>query len=125
MRLRDLVGGRSELVGPATTLREAAGVMTQHGVGSVGVVDDRKLAGLLTERDIMAATAAGVDMSEELVGDWMSQDPDVFDPDVEVQAAARWLFQTGYRHLPVVEDDELLGIVSIRDLLWAVTDRTD
>ncbi len=121
MKLRNLVGGRSELCGPATTLQEAAIAMSGGGMGSLGVVDGRHLAGLITERDVLRAVAAGVDTAAETVANWMSADPDVFSPEVEVEAAAQWLLETGYRHLPVIEDDELLGIVSIRDLLWALT----
>jgi CBS domain-containing protein len=50
----------------------------------------------------------------------MADAPDTFSPDVEVEEAARWLLEVGYRHMPVMEAGELLGIVSIRDILWAI-----
>ena len=50
----------------------------------------------------------------------MTPDPDVLSPEVEVRDAADWLLATGYRHLPVVEGGRLLGVVSIKDILWAV-----
>jgi CBS domain-containing protein len=64
--------------------------------------------------------ATGADPETELVADWMAEAPDTFSPDVEVEEAARWLLEVGYRHMPVMSDGELLGIVSIRDLLWAL-----
>ena len=50
----------------------------------------------------------------------MSEAPDTFTPDVTVNEAVEWLLETGYRHLPVVADGELLGVVTIRDLMWAL-----
>jgi len=94
-------------------------MMTAH-VGSIGVVRGRQLAGIITERDIVRAASEGSDPRLELVEDWMTSDPDMFTPEVSVDDAARWLLETGYRHLPVMEDGELLGILSIRDVLWAV-----
>jgi CBS domain-containing protein len=80
------------------------------------------LVGLLTERDIRRSVA------EEIAGDTpvsalMSTDPDTFDPDLDVWDAAAWIAETGYRHLPVVDDEgSLLGVVSIRDLLKALVE---
>ena len=53
--------------------------------------------------------------------EWMSEAPDTFKPDVTVREAVAWLLETGYRHLPVVADDDVLGVVTIRDLMWALT----
>jgi CBS domain-containing protein len=115
-----MVGGRAEVCGPETTLQDVSEAMLAGKVGSVGVVEGRELAGIITERDILRAAAAGSDPADEIVRDWMTADPDVFSPDVEVREAAEWLLETGYRHLPVMEDGELLGIVGIKDVLWAM-----
>ncbi len=115
-----MVSGRAEVCGPETTLQEAAERMMEAHVGSVGVVEGRDLAGIITERDIVRAASDGADVTVEVVEDWMTSDPDVFSPDVEVAEAASWLLETGYRHLPVMENGELLGILSIRDVLWAL-----
>ncbi len=120
MKLRGMVGGRAEVCGPDTTLQEVSEAMLGARVGSVGVVAGRDLAGIITERDILRAAAEGVDPRDEIVRDWMTTDPDVFSPDVDVREAAEWLLETGYRHLPVMEGGELLGIVSIKDILWAI-----
>ncbi len=125
MKLHGLVGGRAEVCGPETTLRDAADAMLEAGVGSIAVIDGPRLTGILTERDLLRASAEGVDPSDELVSDWMTVDPDVTSPESEVRDAAKWMLEIGYRHLPVMEDGELLGIVSIKDLLWVLlSDKT-
>jgi CBS domain-containing protein len=120
MELRALVTGRPHLCGPDTTVGAAATEMSRRGLGSLAVVDGRKFVGVVTERDLVRAMAAGVDVEESPVSEWMGVDPDTFDPEVDVWDAAEWVLEAGYRHLPVVEDDELLGVVSLRDLLRAV-----
>ena len=102
------------------TLSEAAKAMNAAGHGSLGIFEGRQLAGVLTERDLLRALAADVNPNVATVDQWMSREPDVFHPDIDVEEAAQWLLESGYRHLPVVEDGELLGIVSVRDLLGAV-----
>lgn len=120
MLLADLVSGRPHICGPATTLAEAARAMSEAGHGSLGVVDGRRLVGVITERDLVRAIAAGADLAGEPVHRWMGVDPDLFQADTDVVDAAEWLLESGYRHLPVVDEGELLGIVSVRDLLGAV-----
>ena len=120
MKLRSLVGGGAEVIGKEASLAEAAEAMIDAGTGSLAVIDGRSLVGILTERDLVRAVADGDDPEDEDVADWMSVEPDTFSPDVDVEEAAAWLLESGYRHLPVIEDDELLGVVSIRDLLWAI-----
>jgi CBS domain-containing protein len=122
MRLADLVGNAPHVGGPETTVLEAAVAMEGSDLGSLAVVEGMALVGLLTERDIRRSVA------EEIAGDTpvsalMSTDPDTFDPDLDVWDAAAWIAETGYRHLPVVDDEgSLLGVVSIRDLLKALVE---
>jgi len=120
VKLRAMVGGRAEVCGPETTLQDVSEAMLAAQVGSVGVVEDRRLTGIITERDVLRAAAEGADAVTEIVRDWMTSDPDVFSPEAQAREAAEWLLETGYRHMPVMEDGELLGIVSIKDILWAI-----
>lgn len=123
MNLRDLVGGTAFHCGPQTTIAEAARVMEEHDHGSLAVVDGLDLIGLITERDLRRVVASGIDVDATAVRDVMSVDPDTFDPDLDVWDAAAWIAESGYRHLPVMDDDgELLGVVSIRDLLRSLVD---
>jgi len=127
MRLEALVGGSTEVMGRETPLRSAAAAMVEAKVGAVAVVDGRSLVGIFTDGDISRAVAQGADLDGDDVSQWMSESPDTFPPDVRVAEAAQWLIEMGYRHLPVMDGDELLGIVDIRDLLWAIMsgDATD
>ena len=120
MRLHALVGGTTEIIGPEATLMDAAESMADQEVDYVIVINNRELVGILTERDVVLAVADGVDLGAALVEEWMSEAPDTFKPDVTVSEAVSWLIETGYRHLPVVAEEELLGVVTIRDLMWAL-----
>jgi len=94
--------------------------MIEREVSAVAVVDDHDLVGILTDRDVARAAAACDDLAQATAVEWMSEAPDVFSPEVKVVEAVQWLLETGYRHLPVLAAGELLGIVDVRDLLWAV-----
>ena len=120
MKLGSLVGGSATVIGREATVAEAAEALITDGVGSLAVVEGRRLVGIFTERDVVRAVSEGADPEDEVVEDWMSETPDTFGPDIEVREAAAWLLEMGYRHMPVMEDGELLGIVSIRDILWAI-----
>ena len=120
MKLGALVGGSATVIGPEATVADAAEILIESGVGSLGVVEDRGLIGIITERDVVRAVSDGADPEDEAVRDWMSDAPDTFSPDVDCEEAAAWLLEVGYRHMPVMDDGELLGIVSIRDILWSI-----
>ena len=98
------------------TVSSAAQRMREEGVGSVVVVDADRAIGILTERDLVRLAGAGADASA-LVSDWMTADPDSVAPDAEAVAAFARLAEHGYRHIPVVDDGRLVGIVSMRDLM--------
>ncbi len=119
MRVRALVGERSEIVGPETSIVDVARVMLRCGVSAVAVVDRTGLIGICTDRDMAGAIADDCDMDDP-VSTCMTRSPDVVQSTVPVQEAAEWMLETGYRHLPVVEGGELLGIVDSRDVLWAL-----
>jgi CBS domain-containing protein len=122
MRLGDLVSNTPYVCGPETTIVEAAVAMEGSDIGSLAVVEGRDLVGLITERDIRRSVAEGIELVAT-VSSIMSADPDTFDPDLDVWDAAAWISESGYRHLPVVDDEgALLGVVSVRDLLKALVE---
>jgi CBS domain-containing protein len=122
MRLGDLVSNTPYVCGPETTIVEAAVAMEGSDIGSLAVVEGRDLVGLITERDIRRSVAEGIELAAT-VSSIMSADPDTFDPDLDVWDAAAWISESGYRHLPVVDDEGvLLGVVSVRDLLKALVE---
>src|SRR5918995_1782138 len=93
------------------TLAEVARRMVEREVGAVLVLAGERLAGILTERDVLRAVARGI-RDEALVSDWMTTDPDTIEP-----GAATLMMHGGFRHLPVTEDGAVVGILSIRDLM--------
>lgn len=106
------------------TLGEAAQRMSERGVGAVVVLDGERVAAILTERDVMKAVAAGAD-GRAPAGDWMTRHPDTIEPGDTMDHAASLMIHGGYRHLPVVEEERVVGIVSIRDVMRvALDDRT-
>jgi CBS domain-containing protein len=122
MRLGDLVGDAPHVCGPDTTILEAAVAMEGSDLGSLAVVEGMDLVGLVTERDIRRSVAEGRS-SDTPVSMVMSGEPDTFDPDLDVWDAAAWIAESGYRHMPVMDDEgALLGVVSIRDLLKALVE---
>ena len=99
------------------TVAEAAEAMVRGRFGSVLVVTSGTLVGILTERDVLRAAARRVDMSTSTVRDWMTPDPVTATEDTESADAAETMIGQGFRHLPVVDDGRLQGIVSLRDVL--------
>ncbi len=113
--VRDLMSTPVLVCPTDVSLADAAQQMRDAESGSIIVVDDQKVIGILTERDLLRAAAARVDPVGEHVGLWMTANPDTLGPE---EAGAAWASLTHhhYRHLPVVEAGELVGVVSIRDL---------
>jgi CBS domain-containing protein len=121
MEVRELIGGPVITCSPKTTIREAAGLMVSNDAGSVAVLTDGNLVGIVTERDMISAMAASIDPHRP-VEEVMTPDPDSLEPDVSITEVADWMMAAGYRHLPVVEGRRLIGMISIKDVLWGVTD---
>lgn len=103
-----------------STVREAARYMVEHGVGSVLVMEDGALSGIFTERDalrIFVATRRNPDQTR--LADVMTGAPQTLPPDATLQDAARRMTAGRFRHMPVVEDGRVIGVVSQRDLIAA------
>ena len=98
---------------------DAAKVMVRGGFGSVVIVQGRMLLGILTERDVLRAAAAEDDLRAASVERWMTPEPETALPDLDTEEAVSLMLSRGFRHLPVVLDGELLGMVSLRDVLSA------
>ena len=98
------------------TITQVAQRMVERNLGAVVVLDGDRLVGIMTERDLMRAVARGLHV-EALVAEYMSPDPETIEPDDSTQHAAVLMIHGGFRHLPVVEHDTVVGILSIRDLM--------
>jgi CBS domain-containing protein len=108
-------------VTPAERLAEVAQRMVDRDVGAALVTDGDKLAGILTERDVLRAVAAGI-QEDTKVSDWMTRDPETMAPDEPTLHAAVLMIHGGFRHLPLVDGEEVVGMLSIRDLMRIVLD---
>jgi CBS domain-containing protein len=122
VELRDLIGDDPHTCGVSLTLEEASRSMHAVNTGSIGIVQEGDLVGILTERDILRAVAMGADLSSESVGSWMSHPVQTFDAETPVDEAALRLLEREHRHLPVTSDGRLVGILSIRDVLGALVE---
>ena len=114
--VREVMSGLLFTVNPATTVGEAVALMAQHRVGSMIVMEGTRLVGIFTERDTVRAISHSYDAPSHEVASWMTADPTTVAPEVETDVALRLMLERGFRHLPVVENGEVIGVVSIRDL---------
>jgi CBS domain-containing protein len=118
MQVRD---GMSEVVltvGPSHTLREAAAMMVEKGIGAALVTDDeRPVPCIVTERDILNSLGAGENPDVELVCEHMSEGLVAASPDWSLEHAASEMSTRGIRHLVVFDEGSLVGVLSIRDIV--------
>lgn len=121
------IGGvmRTQLVTarPDQTASEAIRAMLEAGVGSVVVADGPELVGIFTERDVLRLAGANASFGTTLLRDVMTPAPLTVTPDVGILDAAQLMGERNLRHLPVVEGGNLVGIVSIRDVLGFLAER--
>jgi CBS domain-containing protein len=106
-------------VEPGLSLTEVAERMVDKDVGAALVTDNGRLVGILTERDVLRAVARG-QAGDATVADWMTRNPETVEPDDTTQHAAVLMIHGGFRHLPVTEGDDVVGMLSIRDLMRIV-----
>jgi CBS domain-containing protein len=113
-------------VGPHYNVADVASLMDAKRIGSVIVLEEDRVLGILTERDILKVIGAGEDPKNVAAHEALSDDLYTIAPDASVDEAARKMVQAKVRHLPVIVDDNLIGIVSIRDLVrWSVRDMAE
>lgn len=108
---RDLI-----TVDPSATVAEAATVMGGKHVGSALVMDGDHLTGIFTERDIVRALGEHFDAAGHPVSHWMTSNPQTIGPDAPTEQALDTMLRGGFRHLPVVDGDRVVGMLSLRDV---------
>ena len=106
-------------VAPGDGLKQVAERMVSRDVGAALVTEGEKLVGIVTERDVLRAVARGIDESTRIAS-LMTPNPETMEPDESTQHAAVLMIHGGFRHLPIVEGDEVVGMLSIRDLMRIV-----
>jgi CBS domain-containing protein len=118
MKVREGMSQVVLTVGPGHSLREAACTMTERRVGAAVVMDPESQGpGVITERDILLSVAAGQDPDRELVAAHLTSDLVLASPDWSLERAAASMVRGSFRHLVVVEGGELVGMLSMRDIV--------
>ena len=113
---------RPVMIAADAPLDSAIALMISHGVGALLVTGaDRSLVGILSERDFLTKIAGHAEMDKRPVREYMTANPEVVSPNDLLAFVVRKMDIGGYRHLPVVENGQPIGVVSVRDVLSHVT----
>jgi CBS domain-containing protein len=116
--VRDVMTPAVLTVGPAHTLRQVAQHMAGRRVGAAVVLDsDLDGPGILTERDLLEAVAAGQDLDREVAADHLTPDAVVGEPDWDLDKAAVAMVAGGFRHLVICDGSGVVGVLSVRDIV--------
>lgn len=108
-------------IGPDAAVAQAVDLMTERGIGSLLVMDDGLLRGIVTERDYTRKiVAGGMSIEDSRVGDIMTVDVYTTDIEQNIDECMMLMTEKRIRHLPVVDGDKVLGIISIGDLMKAI-----
>jgi CBS domain-containing protein len=122
MPIVDVMSSRLVQVPPDATVQEAIARMAEANVGSVAVSEGSRLVGIFTERDVLRLASERAQLESVKLGDVMTTDLVTVSAEDDIAAAARLMGERRIRHLPVVQGENLLGIVGIRDVLAALTE---
>jgi CBS domain-containing protein len=118
VKVRDAMTERVLMIAPHRTLREAARFLTENNVGAAVIVDPEQPGpGIVTERDVVRSLGAGEDPDSELIRDHLTSTATFADGDWGLEEAADAMARGGFRHLVVVQDGEVAGIISMRDII--------
>ena len=120
MLVRDVMTPAVLTVGPTHTIRQVAQAMRERHVGAAVVLDpEANGPGILTERDVLEAVAGGQDLDQELAADHLTPDAVLAMPDWDLDKAAETMVAGGFRHLVVCADSDVVGVLSVRDIVRA------
>lgn len=118
-KVRELIEGRSVVsTSPESTVLDAVRTMTERNIGAMPVIQDSRLVGVFSERDLMTRVVARqLSPVETSISDVMSGNVSSATPDDELTECIEKMKKNGYRHLPVLDGDKVVGFISLRDLL--------
>jgi CBS domain-containing protein len=123
MKVRDAMTEHVLTITPGRTLREAAQFMTEHNVGAAVIMDpEQQGPGIVTERDVVRSLGAGEDPDSEKVADHLTSDVVYAEPDWPLEQAAAEMVRGRFRHLIVTEGADVVGVLSVRDVVRCWTD---
>jgi CBS domain-containing protein len=119
MIVREVMSTEVLSLGPDHSLRDAARLMHERKVGSIVVVDPDVGVGVLSERTVVTAVASGMDPDAERAGDHLAVDAVYASPSMRLEEATEAMRRGGFRHLVVLDGHEVVGIISMRDIVKA------
>ena len=114
--IREVMTAELIMVEPPTSVAAAVTVMGIHGVGAALVMEQGRLEGIFTERDLVRALSHDIGASSQPVTQWMTPNPVTVGPETSVERALEIMLAGKFRHLPVTDGEQVVGVVSIRDL---------
>ena len=118
MKVREAMSEHVFTITPGRTLREAAQFMVEHNVGAAVIVDPEEPGpGIVTERDVVRSLGEGEDPDAETIGNHLTSRATFADGDWSLEEAADAMAEGGFRHLVVVADGDVKGIISMRDII--------
>lgn len=123
MKIREIAIKEVHCASPEASLNTIATMMRIHGVGVLPICEDKRLVGIITDRDIVVTCAAmDFGLRECKAKDFMTKNPRTISPDMDLEQAANIMAEEQVRRLPVVEGDKLVGMLSLGDISLALQD---
>lgn len=117
MKVKDIMSRDVACVNSDDSIEKAAQLMKQYNVGSVPVCDQKRVIGIVTDRDLaLRSVAWGQNSKQQKIRDVMSSNPVTGNPDMDVHEAAKIMGDRQIRRLPIVDNDSLVGIVALGDI---------
>ncbi len=114
--IREVMTKQLVTVEPTTSVATAVTVMGMQRVGAVLVIENGRLEGIFTERDLVRALSNDIGASSQPLAQWMTRNPVTVGPEASVEQALEIMLARHFRHLPVMDGESVVGVVSIRDL---------
>lgn len=118
-------GNRLVTVDPTGRTADAAKTMAQQNLGSLVVIEQGRMVGMLSFHEILQSLASSGDLGNVKIADIMERDPVTASPEMEVNDLRRSMLESGARYLPVLQDGKLIGVISFRDVAKAVLEEQD
>jgi len=127
MKVRTILatkGANVVTIGPQQPLKEAARLLTEHNIGALVVVNEAgKLVGIISERDIIRSAARLKDALSRPVKEAMTREVIIGLPNDDLKAVAHTMTDKGFRHLPIMDQGDLVGIISMKDVVESQRDQ--
>jgi CBS domain-containing protein len=118
LNVRDAMTEDVLTITPGRSLRDVARFLTEHKVGAAVIIDPEQPGpGIVTERDLVRSLGAGEDPDRELVSEHLTSNAVFAEPEWPLEDAADAMASGGFRHLVVVHEGEVIGIISMRDII--------